>query len=65
MTRLAKCEMYFNKFIPLEEILREIDEVTPHDVQTLARDIFDRKYLSLAALGPLTHDDLSPDILDS
>lgn len=63
MTRLAKSEIYFNRFIPLEEILASIDRVTMQDVQDLSRAIFDRRYLSLAALGPVTHRDLSPDLL--
>jgi predicted Zn-dependent peptidase len=65
MSRLAKCEIYYNKFIPIEEILQKIDQVTSQDVKNLAQEIFDRKSLSLAALGPVTHKDLSPDLLDS
>lgn len=64
MTRLAKCEIYYNKFIPLKEILKKLDQVTSQDVKYLAQEIFDRKYLSLAALGPITHKDLSPALLD-
>jgi predicted Zn-dependent peptidase len=63
MTRLAKCEMYFNKFISLEEILENIDKVTSQHVMDLAQEIFARKYLSLEALGPVTHKDLSADLL--
>ena len=65
MTRLAKCEIYFNKFISIEDILDNIDQVTPQDVKDLAHEIFDRKYLSLAALGPITHKDVTPDVLDA
>lgn len=65
MTRLAKCEMYFNRFIPLEEILTSIDQVSARDVQNLALELFDRKYLSLAALGPVGRRDISSDLLDA
>jgi predicted Zn-dependent peptidase len=65
MTRLAKCEIYFNRFIPLEEILSSIDRVSADDVQRLAQEIFDRRYLSLAALGPVTGRDITPDLLDA
>lgn len=65
MNRLAKCEIYFNKFIPIEEILQKIDQVTSQDVQNLAQEIFNRNYLSLAALGPINNKDLSPKLLDS
>ena len=64
MTRLAKCEIYFNRFIPIEEIITNIDKVTSQEVKDLAKEIFDRNYLSLAALGPINHKDLTPDLLD-
>ena len=64
MSRLAKCEIYFDKFIPIEEILNNIDKVTSQEVKDLAREIFNREYLSLAALGPINHKDLTPDLLD-
>lgn len=65
MTRLAKCEIYHNKFIPIKDILKKIDLVTSQDVKDLAQEIFDRNYLSLSALGPVTDKDLSPKLLDS
>jgi len=65
MTRLAKCEIYFNRYIPLEEILASIDHVSAQDVQDLAQQIFDRKYLSLAALGPVSSREITPDLLDA
>ena len=64
MTRLAKCEIYFNRFIPIEEIIINIDKVTSQEIKDLAKEIFDRNYLSLAALGPINHKDLTPDLLD-
>lgn len=64
MTRLAKCEIYFNRFIPIEEIIVNIDNVTSQEIKDLAQKIFDRNYLSLAALGPVNHKDLTPDLLD-
>jgi len=65
MTRLAKCEIYFNKFISLQEILESIDKVTVQDVKELGQTIFDRNYLSLAALGPVSQQNLTPDLLDA
>jgi len=64
MTRLAKCEIYFNRFIPIEEIIVNIDNVTSQETKDLAQEIFDRNYLSLAALGPINHKDLTPALLD-
>jgi predicted Zn-dependent peptidase len=65
MTRLAKCEIYFDKFISLQQILDNIDRVTAQDVKDLGQTIFDRNYLSLAALGPVNQHKLTPALLDA
>lgn len=63
MTRLAKSEIYFNKFIPIEEVLKNIDKTTSEEVSNLARDIFQPEYLSLAILGPVNKKKFNPQIL--
>jgi predicted Zn-dependent peptidase len=63
MTRLAKSEIYFNKFITIEEVLKNIDKTTSEEVGKLAREIFQPEYLSLAVLGPVNKKKFSPDIL--
>ena len=65
MTRLAKCEIYFKRFISLQEILENIDKVTVEDVKELGQTIFDRSCLSLSALGPVDQKNLTPDLLDA
>lgn len=65
MTRLAKCEIYFKRFISLQEILENIDKVTVDDVKELGQTIFDRSCLSLSALGPVDQKNLTPDLLDA
>jgi len=54
MSRLAKQEIYFNRFIPIEEILKEVDQVTPSEIQRLAERIFQPKKLTLTSIGPLS-----------
>jgi predicted Zn-dependent peptidase len=63
MTRLAKSEIYFNKFITIEEVLKNIDKTTSEAVGNLAREIFQSEYLSLAVLGPVNKKKFSPEIL--
>jgi predicted Zn-dependent peptidase len=63
MTRLAKSEIYFNKFITIEEVLKNIDKTTSEAVGNLAREIFQSEYLSLAILGPVNKKKFSPEIL--
>lgn len=53
MTRLAKNEIYFRTYLPVETILKGIDEVDNETVQHLARDIFDGRFFCLTVLGPL------------
>jgi predicted Zn-dependent peptidase len=53
MTRIAKNEIYFGKYIPLGEVVGSIDSVTGEDVLRLAKDIFGRQDLTFAGLGPL------------
>jgi len=63
MTRLAKSEIYFNKFVTVEEVLKNIDKTTSEEVGNLAREIFNSEYLSLAVLGPVNKKKFSPEIL--
>ena len=54
MTRLAKNELYFNRFVGTEEIIEGIERVSVEEVCTLARELFRPDYLSLTVLGPVT-----------
>jgi predicted Zn-dependent peptidase len=63
MTRLAKSEIYFNKFITIEEVLKNIDKTTSEAVGNLAREIFQSEYLSLAVLGPVNKKKFSAEML--
>jgi len=53
MTRIARNEMYFGKYIPLEEVVESIDLVERQDIKKLAGDIFGGHELTVAGLGPL------------
>jgi len=53
MTRIARNEMYFGKYIPLEEVVESIDLVKRQDIRKLAGDIFGGHELTVAGLGPL------------
>ena len=63
MTRLAKSEICFNKFVTIQEVLKNIDKTTSEEVGNLAREIFNSEYLSLAVLGPVNKKNFSPEIL--
>jgi len=52
MSRLAKSMMYFDRIVPIEEVVQKVDAVTAADVQALAQSIFTRADCALVALGP-------------
>ncbi len=54
MNRIGKSEVYFNRVIPLEEVMAAIDAVTHEDVLRVADKIFpaDAGALTVAAVGP-------------
>jgi predicted Zn-dependent peptidase len=63
MGRLAKCEMYYNAHIEIDEVIRSIDDVTHASVQELARRLFNNDYFTFTFLGPLKKKDLPGHLL--
>ncbi|NWF92012.1 MAG: insulinase family protein [Syntrophaceae bacterium] len=63
MTRLAKNEIYFQSYLPVEQVLRGIDEVEEEVVRELARNIFDERFFCLTVLGPVDGSGLESDFL--
>ncbi len=53
MTRIARNEMYFGKYIPLAEVVDSIDRVTGEDILRLGSKVFGRQELTITGLGPL------------
>ena len=52
MHRIARNELYEGRFVPLDELVRRVDDVTSEDVRRVASEIIARERLSLVALGP-------------
>ena len=53
MSNLARQQMYFGRFFPVDEIVSEIDRVTPAEVQRLANQLFQPGLIALTLLGNL------------
>lgn len=51
MNRLARCEMYFRRDIPIAEVVGEIERVTLEDVHALAARCFSGENRALTLLG--------------
>ena len=63
MGRLAKNEIYFERFISTDEILEGIEKVSIDRVSALAARAFRSESLSLTLLGPVTEKAVPPGIL--
>ena len=63
MSRIARDEIYSGRFYTTDDIIREINRITPSQIQRLVNDLFKSEYLSLAILGPVKKDVVSADLL--
>jgi predicted Zn-dependent peptidase len=53
MVRMAQNETHFGRYIPLEEIIANIDAVTEADILHLAENLFQNNHYALTLLGPV------------
>ena len=56
MSNLARLEMFFGRYISLDEIAAGVDAVTAEDVLAVARELISTERIALTVLGP--HDNL-------
>lgn len=65
MVRLAQNEIHFGRYIPLQEVVNKIEEVTADDIIDLASTLFDNDQLAITILGPVSDKKEYEDILYS
>src|SRR5207302_11487680 len=53
MTRLAKTLIYYDRVIPIEEVIEKITRVTPEDAAQIASDLLGAGQFACAAIGPV------------
>lgn len=53
MVRLAQNEIHFGEFIPIETIVKKIENVSKEEIFELAKTVFNTDLLSITTLGPL------------
>jgi predicted Zn-dependent peptidase len=53
MVRLAQNEIHFGRYIPLQEVVNKIEEVTIDDIIDLASNLFDNAQFAITLLGPV------------
>jgi predicted Zn-dependent peptidase len=52
MQRLAKSEIYYNRFIPVDELIENIEAVEADEIQEFAANFFEESLFSKAVLKP-------------
>lgn len=55
MSQLARQEMYFGRYVPVNEVISGIDAVSAQEVLELASEMFGRGPLAMTVLGRLEH----------
>ncbi len=63
MSNLARQEMYFDRFLDLDEILRRIEQVSVEDISRLAHDYFHSDAIAVTVLGDLDGMKISREML--
>jgi predicted Zn-dependent peptidase len=63
MVRMAQNETHFGRYIPLEEIINNVEAVTGDDILELAESLFQKNRFALTLLGPVTDEHVFDDIL--
>ncbi len=64
MSRLARQEIYFGKYLSMDDIIKGVEKVTAEQVQGVARQLFTRDNTSLTILGPLNKADVPDGVLE-
>jgi predicted Zn-dependent peptidase len=64
MSRLARQEMYFGKYLSMDDIIKGVEKVTAEQAQRLAQQLFTPENTSLTILGPLSKTDVPDSVLE-
>jgi predicted Zn-dependent peptidase len=64
MSRIARQEIYYGKYLSMDDIIKGVEKVSKEQVQRLARQLFVKENLSLSILGPLSRADVPDSVLE-
>jgi predicted Zn-dependent peptidase len=64
MSRIARQEIYFGKYISIDDIIRGVEKVTAEQVQRMAQQLFTTEDCSLSILGPVNRADVPDAVLE-
>ena len=63
MSRIARSEIYYDEYVPIEDIIEKVDAVSAEEVQEAAKNIFKDDLFTFTFLGPVKEKDISSDII--
>ena len=63
MVRMAQNETHFGRYIPMDEVINNVEAVTEKDILELAESLFQDNRFALTLLGPVTDKHVFDDIL--
>ena len=64
MSRVARQEIYFGKYLSIDDIIKGVEKVTAEQIRNLAQQLFTRENIALTILGPLTRADVPDGVLE-
>jgi len=64
MGRIARQEIYFGKYMSIDDIIKTVERVSGDQVRLLARQLFTAGNCSLSILGPLGRADVPDSVMD-
>ncbi len=64
MSRIARQEIYFGKYLSMDDIIKGVEKVTREQIQQLSRQLFTRENIALTVLGPLSGADIPDSAID-
>lgn len=63
MVRMAQNETHFGRYIPMDEVINNVEAVTEEDILELAESLFQNNRFALTLLGPVADKHVFDDIL--
>ncbi len=64
MSRLARQEIYYGKYLSMDDIIKGVEKVTADQVQQLAQQLFSPNAIALTILGPLSKTEVPDSVLE-
>lgn len=64
MSRIARQEIYFGKYLSIDDIIKGVENVSTGQLKRLANELFSPENTSLTILGPLNRIDVPDSILE-